>query len=113
MKKILTMVFLCIVTFTSEARYTANFSGLITGVLIYPGSTLILISIEGMPKNHPKCKTLDYMAVDPDISSESRELVISRLLTAYATKERVNIGYDKESNSDSCVGERLRVHRVG
>ncbi|CAH7080014.1 conserved hypothetical protein [Vibrio chagasii] len=97
----------------AEAKYTANFSGEIKAVLIYPGSTEILIHVEGMPSSHPTCSLNDYMSIDPTISSESRQLVMSRLLLAYSTKEKVNIGYDKEGNSDSCVGNRMKVYRVG
>ena len=112
MKRIL-LICICLLPAIVHARYTANFQGKVTSVLTYPGSTLILIRVEGMPTSHPKCTNFDLMAIDPAISSESRQLVMSRLLTAYSMKEVVNIGYDKDSNSDSCVGERLRVHRVG
>ena len=57
---------------------------------------------------------LYLMAIDPAIASEARKRVMARILTAYSTKETVNIGYDKESHSDSCTGgDRMRVHRVG
>jgi hypothetical protein len=114
MKQYLFIVLIVFLSPLSHARYTANFQGVISQVLTYPGSTLILIRVSNMPTSHPKCTRFDYMAIDPAISSESRQLVMSRILTAYSTKETVNIGYDKDSNSDSCVsGERLRVHRVG
>ncbi|WP_104398452.1 hypothetical protein [Vibrio penaeicida] len=114
MKKYIILLVLLMVSTSSYARYTANFRGVITDVLTYPGSTLVLIKVTNMPKSHPKCTLLDFMAIDPAISSESRQLVMSRILTAYSTKETVNIGYDKESHSDSCTGgDRMRVHRVG
>jgi hypothetical protein len=114
MKQYLLVVLIALFAPASYAKYTANFQGVITHVLTYPGSTLILIRVSNMPTSHPKCTNLDYMAIDPAISSESRQLVMSRILTAYSTKETVNIGYDKDSNSDSCVsGDRLRIHRVG
>ncbi|CCN48810.1 conserved hypothetical protein [Vibrio nigripulchritudo MADA3029] len=114
MKKILALLMLIMASTSAHAKYTANFTGVITNVLTYPGSTLILIQVTNMPKSHPKCTLFDYMAIDPAISSESRQLVMSRILTAYTTKETVNIGYDRESHSDSCTGgDRLRVHRVG
>lgn len=114
MKKYIILFVLLMVSASSYARYTANFRGVITDVLTYPGSTLILIKVTNMPKSHPKCTMLDYMAIDPAISSESRQLVMSRILTAYTTKETVTIGFDKESHSDSCTGgSRMHVHRVG
>ena len=108
-KLLLLLIFPCI----ANAKYTANFSGEIKAVLTYPGSSEILIRVEGMPNSHPTCSLNDYMAIDPAISSESRQLVMSRLLLAYSTKEKVNIGYDKEDNSDSCVGNRMKIYRVG
>jgi hypothetical protein len=94
----------------SFAGYDANFSGKITNVLTYTGSTQILIRVEGQPTSHPTCTTLDFLSIAPDISTESRNLVMSRILSAYATGEKVNIGYDKTAG---CVGSRIRVHRVG
>lgn len=111
--KLIVSIFFMLVPFMVNAKYTANFSGEIKSVLTYPGSTIILIRIEGMPTSHPKCTLTDFMAIDPSISPESRQLVMSRLLLAYSTKEKVNIGYDKDSNPDSCVGSRMRVYRVG
>jgi hypothetical protein len=101
-----------ILTFTnlSFAGYDANFSGKITNVLTYTGSTQILIRVEGQPTTHPACTSLNYLSIASDISAESRSLVMSRILSAYVTGEKVNIGYDKTSG---CVGNRIRVHRVG
>ncbi|EGR2759434.1 hypothetical protein J8B39_05305 [Vibrio parahaemolyticus] len=111
MKNILLLLLLF--PLAANARYTANFSGEVKAVLTYPGNTIILIRVEGMPDSHPKCTLTDYMAIDPAISPESRQIIMSRLVLAYSTKEKVNIGYDKESHTDSCVGNRMRVHRVG
>lgn len=113
MKKYLLCLIILIATFPSHGGYTANFSGKITQVLTYPGSTLILIRVENTPRSHPKCSLIDYMAIDPNISADSRQLIMSRILLAYSTKEVINIGYDKNSNADSCIGNRLRVYRVG
>ena len=92
------------------AGYNANFSGKITAVLTYPGSTQVLIRVEGQPTSHPQCTSLDFLAIPSDISNESRQLVMSRLLLAFASGQAVNIGYDKEGG---CVSGRIRVHRVG
>ncbi|AUI85898.1 hypothetical protein BS333_05620 [Vibrio azureus] len=104
------LLLLLALPFFASAGYDKNFQGKVTAVLTYPGSTSILIKVEGMPNSHPKCTMFDYIAIDPAISSESRQLVMSRLLLAYSTKETVNIGYD---SSTSCVGSRIKVHRVG
>jgi len=110
MKKIILLGVALTFSNLTFADYDANFSGKITNVLTYTGSTQILIRVEGQPTSHPTCSILDYLSIAPDISAESRSLVMSRILTAYATGEKVNIGYDKTSG---CVGSRIRVHRVG
>ena len=109
MKKGLVVLMAFLATCVS-AGYDANFTGRVTHVLTYPGSTLILIKVSGQPTSHPTCTSLDFLAIDPGISNESRQLVMSRLLMAYASGETVNIGYDKTAD---CVGSRIRVHRVG
>lgn len=113
MKILLRTVVTSILLFSSSlvfAGYNANFKGKITQVLTYTYSTQILIRVEGQPSDHPECNLTDYLSVDPDISAESRQLVYSRILTAYATGEVVNIGYDK---TGGCVSGRIRIYRVG
>jgi len=110
MKKIILLGVALTFSNLTFAGYDANFSGNITSVLTYTGSTQILIRVEGQPTSHPTCSRLDYLSIARDISAESRSLVMSRILSAYATGEKVNIGYDKTSD---CVDSRIRVHRVG
>lgn len=50
------------------------------------------------------------MVIEANIDNEARQLVFSRLLMAYASGERVNIGYDSK---DECSGARIKVYRVG
>lgn len=106
-------VFIAINVFFSSfafAGYNANFKGKITHVLTYTYSTQILVRVEGQPSSHPECSRFDYLIVDPATPDNIREMVLSRLLTAYATGEVVNIGYDKDS---SCVSGRIKIFRVG
>lgn len=104
------MAFALLIGNHAYAGYNANFSGKVTAVLTYPGSTRVLIRVEGQPKTHPQCTNFDYLTIPADISNESRQLVMSRLLLAFASGQTVNIGYDKEGG---CVSGRIRVHRVG
>jgi len=108
--KIVLAILLTTLTLPAFAGYNANFRGTISAVLTYPGSTLILIRVSNQPTSHPECTSFDYLAIDPAISNESRQLVMSRLLLAFTTGENINIGYDK---SGDCIGGRIRVHRVG
>lgn len=110
MKKALLVGMVLTFSKLSFAGYDANFSGKITHVLTYPGSTQILIRVEGQPTTHPTCTSLDHLSIASDISAESRSLVMSRILVAYTTGKAVNIGYDKTAG---CVGNRIRVHRIG
>lgn len=109
MKKTL-ITLLIVFPLFANAGYNANFSGKVTAVLTYTYSTQILIRVEGQPTTHPECTALDYLVIDPNTPDNIRQLVLSRLLTAYTTGEVVNIGYDKDS---SCVNGRIKVFRVG
>ncbi|WP_054114310.1 hypothetical protein [Marinagarivorans algicola] len=109
MRILLLSLLMCIFT-SAHAGYSANFEGKVTDVLTYPYGTLILIRVEGQPKTHTSCTKFDYPAIATDVSPESRQLVMPRLLLAYASGEKVNIGYDKNGG---CVDGRIRIHRVG
>ncbi|MEJ2415776.1 MAG: hypothetical protein P8Y45_02355 [Exilibacterium sp.] len=110
MKYIISMLFMLLFSTQSSANYDANFKGKILSVLTYPHSKIILIRVEGQPTTHPVCSKFDYLAIDPNIDHETRQIVFARLLMAYATGETVNIGYDA---NDECIGARMKVYRVG
>ncbi len=95
---------------SAHAGYDANFTGKVTQVITYSYSTLILIKVTGQPTKHAVCTNADFLAIANDVSAESRQLIMSRLMLAYATGEVVNIGYDK---TGGCVDGRIRVYRVG
>ncbi len=101
---------LCFLISSAHAGYDANFTGKVTAVLTYSYSTQILIRVAGQPTSHPTCTNFDLLAIAADVSAESRQLIMSRLMLAYATGEVVNIGYDK---TGGCVDGRIRVYRVG
>jgi len=92
------------------ANYDSNFVGKITEVLTYTHSNELLIRVEGQPNSHPICTNFDFIAIDPSIPAERRQVVLSRILLAYASGKPVNIGYDSK---DECVGSRIKIYRVG
>ena len=110
MKKIFTFISICIFCGPLYAEYNANFRGEILEVLTYTDSTRILIKVENQPNQHPQCSKFDYLVIPSDIPAENRQIILSRILLAYASGEIVNIGYDK---TGSCVGPRIRLYRVG
>ena len=83
--------------------------GLLTGVFVYTDGDYIYFTLSNQPKNHPKCKS-NYFVIPSSVPQNRREMLLSRLLTAYAMKENVNIGYD---NSVECADGYIKVHRVG
>jgi hypothetical protein len=109
MKRILILM-IALFPMSAFAGYNANFRGKLTQVLTYTYTTQILIQVEGQPTTHPECTSLDYLVLPASMPDNVRQLVMSRLMTAYATGEQVNIGYDKDS---SCVNGRIQVFRVG
>jgi tRNA A37 threonylcarbamoyltransferase TsaD len=109
MKKMMVAMLLAIPLIAS-ANYDANFTGTITQVLTYTHSDEILITVSGQPTSHPICTSFDHMAIDTAIPSERRQVVLSRILLAYASGTPVNIGYDSK---DECIGSRVKIYRVG
>ena len=110
MKKIITMLFFILFCSSVSAGYNANVVGKVTAVVTYTHTSQILINVEGQPTTHPECRQLDYMVVDPATSDHIRQIVLSRLLAAHASGEKVSIGYDKDS---SCANDRIKIYRVG
>ena len=92
-----------------HAEYNANMQGVVTEVLTYTHGDQIYFKLDNQPSTHPRCET-DFFSIDASIPAERRHQLLSRLLTAYATGKRVNIGYDNKGN---CSHTRIRAHRVG
>jgi hypothetical protein len=93
----------------AKADYNANHGGVVTEVLTYPGSTVVLFRINNQPASHPTCNSY-YFAFDAGEPPNSGKLVVSRLLLALANGQGVNIGYD---NAGNCQSGWIRAHRVG
>lgn len=108
-KSIFIALALVMLSAESHAGYNANMKGKVTNVVTYTYSTLIYFRLENQPQSHPQCQ-VDYFAIDASTPDNIRQQVLSRLLTAYASGEAVNIGYDKEGG---CSHGRIKVYRVG
>lgn len=83
--------------------------GTLTGVYVYTDGDYIYFRLNNQPTSHPKCKS-NYFVIPSTVPQNRREMLLSRLLTAYSMKEKVNIGYD---NSVECANGYIKVHRVG
>lgn len=92
------------------AGYNATMTGVVQLVVTYTDTDLILIRVQGQPTTHPECTSFDYLAMDPATSESRRQIMLSRLLAAQATKEPIAIGYD---NLSGCVGGRIKIYRAG
>lgn len=108
MNKILILLGL-LISFTSQAAYNANMQGEVKGVYVYTDADHIYIVLKNQPTSHPVCKP-NYFVIPASVPAERRQMLLSRLLTAYASKEVVNIGYDATGN---CANTYIQVHRVG
>jgi len=105
----LSIVALCLLTLEAKAHYNANISGVLAGVYVYTNGDYIYLKLKNQPTEHPSCKPT-YFVIDGSVPYERRQMLLSRLLTAYATKEKVNLGYDKEGD---CANGYIRVHKAG
>jgi len=91
------------------AGYDANTGGVVTDVLVYTDSNVILFKLANQPASHPAC-TAGFFALDSAISEQRLSRLYARLLSAKASGEAVNIGYDSVGN---CAHGYIRAHRVG
>ena len=93
----------------SYAQYDSNISGKLSHVATYADGDYIYFTLENQPTSHPTCDPT-YFVIDQAVPFERQNRMLSRLLTAYTTKELVLVGYDSEGN---CAHGYIRVHRVG
>ncbi len=100
-----------VVFFTSTiacAAYNANHSSVITGVFVYTDTDDIYITLKNKPE--AKCNNT-YFVISSSVPEVRRQMLLSRLLLAFASKETTNIGFDAQEGA--CVSGYVRVHRVG
>lgn len=91
------------------AAYNANMSGVLTGVYVYADGDYIYLRLNNQPTSHPACNP-SYFVIAADVPQQRKQMMLSRLLTSYALKESINIGYD---STGGCADGYIRVHRVG
>jgi hypothetical protein len=100
---------LIIGTMPAGAVYNANISGVLTTLSAYADGDYIYIQLANQPSSHPSCNPA-YFVIEETVPADRRKMMLARLMSAYVTKEAVNIGYDA---TGSCVHTFIRVHRVG
>lgn len=91
------------------AQYNANMRGEVEGVYIYTDADYIFFRLKNQPVSHPSCDAT-FFVISEALPYERRQMLLSRLLTAFASGEALNIGYDSQSE---CANGYIRVHRVG
>lgn len=96
------------ISLNSVAGYNSNHKSELSGVFVYSGSDHIYVTLKSKPAT--SCNNT-YFVIDNTVQENRRQMLLSRLLLAFASKETVNIGYDKESGD--CVDGYVRIHRVG
>ena len=109
MKKLALISVLAIYSSLSMATYNANMSGVLTDVITYTDADYIYLKLDNQPTSHPNCNP-SFFVIATDVSLQMKQMLLSRLLTAYALNESVKIGFD---NAGNCAHGYIRVHRVG
>jgi hypothetical protein len=103
------LAFLLFVSSYAWSDYDANMKGVVRHVAVYTDGDYIYLTLENQPSSHPSCNPVFFVIPD-SIPYERRQMLLSRLLMAYASKENVNIGYDSQGG---CTHGYITVHRVG
>ena len=107
--RVLVFSFSLLIPISTLAAYNSNISGVLQGVYVYSDGDYIYFRFEDQPSSHPGCNPT-YFVIHGSVPENRRNAMLSRLLTAYAMKESVNIGYDAQGD---CSNGYIRVHRVG
>lgn len=93
----------------AQAGYNANVQGELAHVAVYGDGDYIYFTLRNQPTSHPGCNP-SYFVFPETLPSERRRMLLARLLTAYAMKEVVNVGFD---STGDCVHGHIRAHRAG
>lgn len=96
-------------SFSSWSDYNANMKGVIRTLAVYADADYIYLQLENQPDEHPTCNPV-YFVIHESVQESRRQMLLSRLSMAYASKEEVNIGFDSQGN---CAHGYIRVHRAG
>lgn len=100
---------ICLLPTSAWSGYDANMRGVVKEVLLYTGGGYIYFTLENQPSSHTSCNP-GFFVIPDSVPNEIRQMLLSRLLTAYAMKESLNIGYDATGD---CTHGYITVHRVG
>lgn len=93
----------------AHAVYNANMIGIIEDVLTYSDGDYVYFRLQNQPTSHPTCNPA-YFVFTESVPAARLNRLLARLLTAKASGESVNIGYD---NTGDCAHGYMRAHRVG
>jgi hypothetical protein len=107
--RLLSLAVAILLAIPATADYNENIDGVVTDILLYEYDDKIYFRLQNQPTTHPACNPA-YFAIDAATPADRRKMMLSRLLLAKATKEPMNVGYDKAGN---CSHSYIRVHRVG
>ncbi len=109
MYKVILPLVLSLFSHSVFAEYNDNMSGKVASVLTYTDSDYIYFTLDNQPTSHSACNPA-FFVIEETIPYERRQILLSRLLTAYAKQESLNIGFD---NAGNCAHGYIRVHRIG
>ena len=109
MKKTMLFLVLLIYSTMSSAVYNDNMTGTVSQIMTYADGDYIYFTLSNQPTSHQACSP-QYFVISEDVPYQRRQMLLSRLLAAYTTKDAINIGFD---NSGDCVHGYIRVHRIG
>lgn len=93
MKKYLIGFAIFLLSNAAMATYNANIVGQLTGVYVYADDDYIYLRLNNQPASHPTCNP-SYFVISGDVELARRQMLLSRALAAYLSKENLNIGYD-------------------
>jgi hypothetical protein len=105
----LSLVAAVVFAIPAVAGYNENMQGVVADVVLYAYDDKIYFRLENQPTTHPACNPA-YFAIDTATPADRRKMMLARLLLAKATKEPMNVGFDKDGD---CSHTYIRAHRVG
>ena len=109
MRATIALILLVLVSVPAIAAYNANMEGKLTLVAVYADGDYIYLRLDNQPTSHPQCNP-SYFVIHETVPLDRRQMMLSRLMMAYAAGETVNLGYD---GTGDCAHGYMRVHRAG
>ncbi len=103
------LIALSAISIQANSAYNGEHESKIKNVELSVDSDSIFVHLE-TAASPAVCSNNSVMVIDGSYSIERRQMLLSRLLMAYATSETLKFGYDKNG---SCIGSYVRLHKVG